>query len=248
MLLGALNAQYVRQTYLRGIDLGAAWQGPGATAAMERLLETQMALAERLLGVWFCRRRILTMPDTGQMLGRDYEIVGVSMPYVALVPGTETYALTLPFPQVQTVQQVRLFEGYTGGPTPTPIFETVPLNQTALSELDGKLRFASSLVTQPLLGESWAVDYTIGLGTIPLEIVEWVTLNTAIQVLSIAGSGQDMGAGLGGWSLDQDGITERTEMVRDTYGPYSGTIRLLLALRAANDIVRWRMHYQGVRL
>jgi hypothetical protein len=247
MLIGELNSAYLRNTYLRGIDLGTAWMGSAGSAAMDQLLTEFLILAEGFLGVQFCSRRVKTLPDTDVLLGRDYDIDGVVLPYV--FPGFTTthYAVYLPLPDVLSVERVRLWEGDDGGLPPLPVFEIVPLTSIALVQIPGILTVPLTVLVTPTLGQGWAVDYTFGLGQIPVDVAHWVSLHVAIQVLVLAGSGADLSHGLAGKSLTMDGTRQDWtygEGGSSGMGMYSGPIKVLQELGETIDLAAMRRRYQ----
>src|SRR5215510_5683213 len=204
--IGVLTPRTVRDLYLRGFDLGAAWQGPSADAAIAALLDTQLAHAEALMGIHWGRWRVATMPDQAAVPGTDYDQLGNLIPYTPPLPAQVYHSLILRYHDVQAVTRVRLFEGYNVALPPAPVFETLPLDQLIFQSYDEALYVPVASVLNPTLALAWAVDYLIGIGTLPPEIVEWCALGAAIEVLSMAGSAADVTHGLSGEMLRQDGI------------------------------------------
>jgi hypothetical protein len=251
MAAATLDRTTVLDTYLRGVNLGVAWTGSGGGAAIDQLIRFYTEMAEARLGVALCRRRVLTYPDAGVTQGQGYEVLGYPFPYLPPLPGASVYALTLPYPQVQSVERVRVFEGYDTGLPPAPLFETIPLAATDLSMLDGRLRFATSYVTAPQLAQSWAVDYTIGLGHLPAELAEWISLRVSMQVLSLAASGADLSGGRAGWRLSMDGLDEEQRYGTGKDGPFSTTLLVMQGLLADLEMPAFwrtlRIRLQGTR-
>lgn len=245
MISGTLTASTVRQTWLRGIELGTGWSGASADAAIEQLLAFHQAKAERILGVAFCAKRIRTLPETGLVLGEDYEVAGDLVPYVLPVGSPPQYVLPLRFGPLRSLDRVRVFQGYDTSVPAVAQFETVAPTQTLPVPFQQRVYIpAAAVTTAPNTAWGWALDYTYGLHTIPLEVAEWIALGTTIALLGIAGSNKDLGAGVAAWSLDQDGIVERGEHITDTYGPYSGAIETLRLQYDLIDLKKLRMHYQ----
>jgi hypothetical protein len=244
MITAALTGNVLRETYLRNIELGSGWQGPGADAALDRLVDLQVEAIQGRTGVLFKRKQVLTMPDAGT----SPDLQGTPIPYVAPTGQPPGYTLILPLQHVQSLDRVRLFEGY--DMSNAPIFETVPLSAVTLSPLDNKVRMDASVITAPELAQNWAIDYTIGLGQIPAEVAEWVLLGAAIQVLSIAGVGKDLSQGLVAETLSMDNQTETHTFGAQEYGLYSGLIKQLQRERDLIDMKRQGigMRYQGLRL
>jgi hypothetical protein len=274
--VGPLDHTYVRQTILRGIDLGPAWQGTSADLAIDQLLRGQLEWLQGEIGVRFCHERVLTYPDAGMVLGTDYEIEGDPLPAPGPLAGEPYVSLVLPFTNVASIQRLR-FDRNPGSFPVAADLETVPLTQTLLSHQEGILHVqpegslggwwvpaftsgwvgmamsgwgswgAGSLVHAETLGV-WVVDYTVGLGRIPFDVAQYAAFSTAIQVLSLAGASTALGGGLGAQSLDQDGIVERIEYGSGDYGRYSGVIKGLLAQRdICATLERLRIRYQGVK-
>src|SRR5580765_8606883 len=109
---GTLTAAYLKQTTLRGITLGGIWAGSGGDAAIERLLAFHQAKAERILGVAFCSKRVRTFPDSDQVFGDDYDMVGDVVPYVAASGTPSTYLVPIRFGPLRSLDRVRVFQGY----------------------------------------------------------------------------------------------------------------------------------------
>jgi hypothetical protein len=267
LLTTQLNHTYLRQNYLRGIDLGAGFQGSSADQAMDTMLITLREIAQGQIGVRFCIERVLTYPDPGKVLGTDYEIQGEPLPSYAPGLGDPAVSIVLPFSNVRSIERLRLYDGPT-------LQETIPLDQTLLQHASGILQLfgpwgspwlgglnmsrwagspggwlggiADAYVRRDQLGV-WAVDYTVGLGRIPYDVAAWISLSAASWVLSIAGAGMSLSHGLESESLSQDGIEERLSYARGKYGPYSGTILALMAQRDTFDLVSLRRRYQGLK-
>lgn len=247
MLLGALNAQYLRDTYLRGIDLGAAWLGPSADLALERLLRTWLAVAERSLGVSLCGTRVRVMPDEAAIRGTDYEVEVEPLPYRAPEGTPPAYDLWVRFRHVRSIDRVRVFQGwdYDASAPPIAAFATIAPTQVQYFPLERRVRVPAGAVTQPELAQAWAIDYTYGLGAIPLEVVHWVCLVTAMEFLAIAGAGRDLTHGLARESLSMDGVTETLTYARGDFGLYTGTIKAFqqeLARVGMLDLRALRLH------
>jgi hypothetical protein len=249
MVTGTLTPRTVRDTYLRGFDLGAAWEGPGGDMAIATLLDAQVAHAEALMGIHWRRWRIATYPDATAVAGTDYDQLGNLIPYTAPLPDQQYHSLILRYHDVQAVTRVRLFEGYDGALPPAPVFETLPLESLLFQSYDEALYVPIALVQQPGLAQAWAVDYEIGIGTLPAEITEWCALGAAIEVLSMAGAATDVTHGLSGEMLRQDGIEERAEYGSGSQwqggGLYAGPITILRNRREDIDIVKLRFRYQN---
>ena len=249
MLVGVLSATALRDTYLRGIDLGAAWSGPSAEAAMDRLIDGQLALAETRMGIHWPRSRIMTAPDPTLVEGQDYDAAAPLIPYVPPRPDATTYDLPLYYHDVQSIARVAIFQGLDEAVPPAPIYVPLDVTQTFLTPRDEHLQVPVGLVTAPDLARGWAVDYVIGLGRIPLEVADWVMLGAAIQVLGLAGAAADVSHGLAAESLRQDGIEESIKYggqgAAHTSGLYSGPINVLQRMRDAIDLTKLRFKYQG---
>jgi hypothetical protein len=245
MQLADLNSTYLRDTYLRGIDLGTAWMGTSGSAAMDALIEVYLVRMEQLLGIRFCLARVHTLPPSTQVVGREYDIEGALLPYRPLTGGMLTQTLYLPLPDVWSVDQVRLWEGDDGGNPPTLVFETITPSLCLLARIAGILTVPLTTLTSPLLGRGWAIDYTIGLGQIPVEVAQWVALQTSMHVLAVAGSGQDLTHGLAASALTMDGVSESTSFGgQNGRGIYGSTITTLQATAEGFDLATMRRRYQ----
>jgi hypothetical protein len=245
MQLADLNSTYLRETYLRGIDLGTAWMGSAGSAAMDELIEAYLVRMEQLLGIRFCLARVHTLPPSAEVPGREYEIEGTLLPYQASPGGVLTQTLYLPLPDVWSVDQVRLWEGDDGGMPPTLVFETIPPSLCVIARIAGILSVPIATLMTPWLGRGWAIDYTIGLGQIPVEVAQCVAAHVAIHVLSVAGSGQDLAHGLTGWALTMDGTSESgTFAGQNGLGIYGSTITTLQTLAGSFDLTTMRRRYQ----
>lgn len=244
MLTGTLSAQYLRDTYLRGIDLGAAWVGPSADLALERLMQTWLTFAERVLSASFCGTRVRVMPEATLVLGEDYDREVEPIPYRDPEGTPSAYQLWVRFRHVQRIDRVRVFDGWNYDATAPPVaaFETIAPTQVQLFPLERRVRIPAGAVTQPQLAQAWCIDYTYGLGVIPLEVVHWVCLATAIEFLAVAGSGQDLTHGLARESLTMDGVTETLTYARGDFGPYTGSIKAFQAELKLIDLRNLRPH------
>jgi hypothetical protein len=245
MLLASLSAHALRDTYLRGIDLGAAWVGAGADMAIERILATWLAQAERILGVSFCGTRVRMMPDAGQVLGVDYEREVDMVPYQPPTGTPPAYQLYVRFRHVQQVDRVRVFQGWNYDVSAPPVasFALIAPAQVQVFPLERRVRIPAGAVLAPELAQAWAIDYTYGLGEIPLEVAQWIFLGASMQFLAIIGSGTDLSHGLARESLSMDGVTETLTYARGDFGLYTGTIKAFLREWAQLDLKALRPHF-----
>jgi hypothetical protein len=245
----SLSPTSVRTLYLRGIDLGPAWSGPGADAAIAQLLNLSLAQAESLMNIQFQTWRVQTLPEATLTPGLDYDVAGALLPFVPLLPTETHYQLTLGYHDVQQVQRVQLYAGMAGAP-PAPVLTPLPLETLAYDRLAERVLVPRDAVPAPDTVQGWAVDYTIGYGRLPPEVVTWVMLQTAIQVLALAGSGEAISHGLSAESLTQDGIIESVRYAGQGLqaamgGVYAGPIQILQHRLDDIDLVKLRLRYQG---
>jgi hypothetical protein len=242
VLPGTLSAQHLRDTYLRGITLGSAWHGPSADAALETLLAQQLALAEARMAIQWKQWRVVTHPEATLVEGQDYDITGDLIPYVPPEPPEAPYYRLIPgYTDVQAVRRVRLWRG-------AALYDTLPLAQTFYRFADEHLYVPVGLVTTPVTVVGWALDFLVGVGRLPLEIAQWVELGAAIEVLSTASLGAEVGAGGGAneTMLSMDGTEERIRYGSgDKDGIYGPAIRSLRTLRDAINLTALRFRYQG---
>lgn len=240
MLIGGLTAQTVRTTYLAGIDLGQAWSGPSGEARLNQLLAAQIAHAEALMSIHFRRWRVVTAPDVGAIPGQDFDVLDQMIPYVRPQPAQPDYALKVMHHDVHAITQVRLWEG---GATYTPL-DLTPMRFSVREE---RLHVPLEAVPDPDTAHGWAVDYLMGMGMLPAEIMEWCAIGAAIQVLSMGAVAEDVSHGLGAEMLRQDGIEERITYGgdREAGGMYAGPIAVLRDRRADIDITALRFRYQN---
>jgi hypothetical protein len=263
MLVGTLNQQYLRTTYLRGIDLGEAWHGPSADAALDSLLASILDEAQGKIGVRFRTERVRTYPDPGLVLGVDYEIEGEPLTYFQPALTGQHFIIPLPFAHIQSIERIRLFYG---NPTDNPLgrtVHTIPAEWIFYTQKEGVLKIAPNLTNtllmtqyptyyglwyRPEIPGAWALDYTVGYGQVPPDVVHWVCLGAAIQVLAQAGAGAGVGAGVASESLSQDGKTESVSYVQGKYGPYSGLIESLMAQRECLNIWGLRRRHHGLKI
>lgn len=247
--MSMISATAVRQTYLRGMDLGAAWTGSGGDAAIQQLLEVRLSQAEALMNIQFRRWRVATFPDPSLVAGQDYDILGTSITYIPPDPAETDYALRLGHHDVQAVTQLRFFASTLPPPFPPQVID---LAQCWITPWDELLHVPHTLVTAtPTDTARWAPDYLLGLGRVPDEIAAWVSLGVAIQVLAQAGAGADLSHGLAGESLTMDDIREDRKYggSSGSHGAYGGmygpTMSALQYQLDDIDPVRLRFRYQG---
>jgi hypothetical protein len=240
MLTGALTAQTVRDTYLRGIDLGQAWTGPSADAALMQLVFAQLAHAEALMSIHFQRWRVVTAPDPTAVPGTDFDVLDQMIPYVRPTPDQTDYALKVMHHDVHAVTRLRLWQG---GTTYLP----VPLPGLRFSVREERLHVPLTAVPDMDVAQGWAVDYLMGMGQLPSEVVEWCAIGAAIQVLSLGAVAADVSHGLAAESLRQDGIDEKITYggFREAGGMYAGPIAILRDRRADLDLSALRFRYQN---
>ena len=247
MPLGLLSASFVRSNYLNGIALGGAWSGAAGDAAISALLALQISRAESMMGIHFRRWRVVTFPATGMVLGTDYDLAQPILPFFQPVPSQTHYVLTLHYHDVQAVTKLQLFQGY--DIDNAPILIDVPLTTVTFSSYHEKLLVPVGLVVPPVLTLGWGVEYLIGLGAIPPEVLEWVSLGAAIEVLGSAGAGADLGGAVSAGTLRMDGIEERTDYGTGSRwqggGLYAGQIGVLRGARDDIDLRHLRMRYQN---
>jgi hypothetical protein len=247
MLVGTLSAQSVRQTYLRGIDLGDAWTGPSADAAINTLLMTALARAEELMNIHWTRWRVAAPPDPGMVAGTDYDVAHTPVPYLPLREPEDFYRVTLWQHDVQAITRLRLWVGTVAG---VPVYTPVPLHTVTYDYPEEALHVPPTLVPDPTSVLGWAVDYVIGFGALPFSVVQWCALGAAIQVLSSAASARDVSHGLARQRLLMDGIEEAIDYGSvgtqgRPGGMYAGTVSALQDQRDDIDLVKLRFRYQG---
>src|SRR4029077_6023901 len=264
MLVGTLNATYIRDTYLRGVTLGDAWHGPSADAAITSTVQALIEEAQGKLGIQFARQRVLTYPDPGLVLGVDYEIEGEPLTYHRTRWDIGHFVINLPFANIVSIERIRVFYGNPLTHAPTKALYLVPPEWILFTEKEGVLRVLPSLYgiyPQPhapwgfqgyayrdLVPGFWAVDYTIGYGQIPLDVARWIGLRAAIAVLAQAGASAGVGGGLGTKSLSMDGISQSVGYAQGTYGPYSGVIATYQEELKCLDIKQLKLRYHGIRV
>jgi len=268
MLIGTLTPAWLRTTYLLGVDLGSAWAGANGDAAMTTLLQLWTETAQGKLGIQFARQRVLTYPDPAKVLGVDYEIQGEPLTWFPLPPYQAHFLIPLPFAHVQSIERVRLFFGKPGVDPRGEARYQVPPEWIVFTQKEGVLKILPTIgmpVLPPMsaagydmayvLGRQrydlpgvWAVDYTIGYGQIPLDVAQWIGMQSAIQVLGLAGMGLDISHGLGSESLSMDGITESISYGQGTHGPYSGLIETYKTALECLDPYQLRVRYKGIKI
>jgi hypothetical protein len=250
ILVGQLSAQAVRQTYLRGIDLGLAWTGPGGDAALNALLLTELSRAEELMNIHWPRWRIAAPPDTSAVAGTDYDVAHTVIPYAAPRETEEFYRVTLWHHDVQAITRVRLLVGWTLDDPPLPIYTDVALDTVTYAYPEEALHIPTALVSFPDTVLGWAVEYVIGVGALPLSVIQWCALGAAIQVISMGSAARDVSHGLSGERLFMDGIEEQVNYGSGNAqgrpgGIYAGTVAALQNQRDDIDLVTLRFRYQG---
>jgi len=245
--IAALSPRFVVDNYLRGINLGSAWSGAEGEAAIMQMLLLEVERAQAIMGIHFIRTRIMTWPESTLVQGTDYDKKGLLVPYTPPQPGQQFYGLTLHYHDVQAITRVRLYEGDISN---VHVFETIPNAACTFASYQEQLYVPVESVAAPDAGVGWAIDYLQGLGALPLEVVQWAALGTAIAVLGSAGAGRDVGAGLGSTELSMDGITERIAYGGGRYGSvsgvmYAGPLTVLSNQRDDIDLSRLRFRYQN---
>lgn len=248
MLVGSLSAQTVRQTYLRGIHLGAAWMGPGADAAINTMLMTELARAEELMNIHWPHWRVAAPPDATAPES-TYDVAHSPVPYLPPRESEDFYRVPLWHHDVQAVTRLRLWTGNTTTVPPVPIYTPVDLSTVTYDYPEEALHVPRTLVSAPETVLGWAVDYTIGVGALPLSVVQWCALGVAIDVLSMGSSAQDVSHGLARQRLMMDGIDEMLDYGSGNQGRpggiYTGTVSALQQQRDDIDLVKLRFRYQG---
>lgn len=250
ILIGSLSAQAVRQTYLRGIDLGVAWSGPGGDQALNALLLTELSRAEELMNIHWPHWRVAAPPDAGAVAGSTYDVAHTPVPYAAPRETEDFYRVSLWHHDVQAITRVRLWVGMDTGVPPQPLYTPVDLTTVTYDYPEEALHIPTALVPAPDTVLGWAVDYVIGVGQLPLSVVQWCSLGVAIQVLSMGSSGTDVSHGLAGQRLFMDGVEEAVNYGgAGTHGKpggiYRGTVAALENQRDEIDLVKLRFRYQG---
>jgi hypothetical protein len=272
MLVGTLNVTYIRDTYLRGVTLGDAWHGPSADAAITSTVQALIEEAQGKLGIQFARQRVLTYPDPGLVLGVDYEIEGEPLTYHRTRGGMGHFVINLPFANIISIERIRVFYGNPLDQSATKALYLVPPEWILFTEKEGVLRIVPSLygiypqlhtpwgfqgaydsllygyAYRDLIPGSWAVDYTIGYGQIPLDVARWIGLRVAIAVLAQAGASAGVGGGLGTKSLSMDGISQSVGYAQGKYGPYSGLVESYQEELKCLDIKQLKLRYHGIRV
>jgi hypothetical protein len=249
--VGVLSASTVRDTYLRGINLGGAWHGPSGDRALNALLFAELARAEELMGIHWNQWRVSADVNAYWLTSAAYDIGREVIPFQMPVEGQTSYGVLLWHHDVQVIQQARLWTGMSTDATPVPTYAPIDLDQCTYSFHEERLSVPHSLVADPTLGLGWAVDYVVGLGRLPLSVVQWCALGAAIQALSLAGSGTEVSGGVTSSTLRMDGIEERDDFGGTNAIPYGGIyggpITILQRARDEIDLRALRFRYQNNR-
>lgn len=249
MMLGSLSAQAVRATYLRGIELGVAWQGPSGDAAINTLLMTELAHAEELMNIHWTPWRVAAPPDAGLPPGQTYDVAHSPVPYALPREGEDFYRVSLWHHDVQAITRLRLWVGESLDDPPVPVYTPVDLTTVTYDYPEEALHVPLALVPDPETVRGWAVDYLVGVGQLPLTLVQWCSLGVAIQVLSSAAVASDVTHGLARERLTMDGIEEAVDYGSAAQGKpggiYASDVSTLQDQRDAIDLVRLRYRYQG---
>jgi hypothetical protein len=250
ILVGTLSAQAVRNTYLRGLDLGAAWQGPGGDQALDALLLAELARAEELMAIHWQRWRVSAPPEAGDVAGTHYDSAHSGIPYVPPREGEAFYRVTLWHHDVQAIARLRLYTGLSPDVVPVPLYTLVPLDTVTYDYPEEALHIPTALVPAPDTVVEWAVDYIVGVGQLPASVVQWCALGAAIQAISLGSSAKDVTHGLAGERIYMDGIEEALNygsagMHGKPGGIYAGTVAALQNQRDEINLVTLRFRYQG---
>lgn len=260
-----LTPDYVRNNYLLGVTLGAAWENGAGDAAIQTAITALVNEAQSKLGIRFMTQHILTYPDPGLVAGVDYDLVTDPLYYTEPPPDADTWVIPLPYANVQAVDRVRLFYGNPRTTPPQDALITIPSEWILFRAKEGVLRLTPSLRGNTWIGEfgstlignyfgrqeipgAWAVDYWVGFGQIDADIARWISLGVAIQTLALVGAGGDIGAGLSSESLTQDGQTESVQHYQGTFGPYTGLINFYKDQRKEIDIWNKRLAKKGIKV
>jgi hypothetical protein len=236
LLVEDMVPAFLRQTYLLGINLGAAWDGAPGDAAMQQLINVAVNDLQSKLGIRFATQRVLTDPDPGKVLGTDYDILGERLHYFAPQSGESSHYIPLPYAHVTSIQRVRMLFG-------EQLLYTIPNDWIRFTSKEGILRLVATLTSgmfqtqfstaypfyrtylaDDAVPDVWSVDYTFGHGRIDYDLAHYIGLVVAVQVLGIAGMGTDISGGVASESLSMDGISESVNYIQGKYGPYSGLI------------------------
>lgn len=260
MLVEEMTPAYLRQVYLLGVTLGTAWDGVAGDIAMQHILNGILVDVQSKLGISFARKVLKTDPDPALVQGVDYDIAGERLHHFRAQLMSTHYYIPLPYANVVSVEQVRLFYGQ-------QYVYLVPEDWQYHTSKEGILRINPSLTNSVLQGNfgafdsvfytfffreviphAWALDYTFGYGQIDADIARYVGLLAAIQVLSLAGMGADVSGGLSNESLSQDGISESVGYASGKYGVYSGLIQAYADELERIDIRNKRLSKKGIKL
>jgi hypothetical protein len=260
MLIDSMVPEYIRQTYLVGVNLGVAWQGMPGDIAMQNILNGIIADVQSKLGIRFERQVVKTDPDADMVQGEDFDLLGERLHHFRAQLTSTHYYIPLPYSNVVSVERVRLFYG-------NQLVYTVPADWIYFTSKEGILRLTPSLTNSVLQGNfggfdsvfytwtyrdciphAWSLDYTIGYDTIDADIARYIGLATAIQVLSTAGQGSDISGGLSNESLSQDGISESVGYAQGKYGPYSGLVQMYADELDRIDLKQKRLAKKGIKV
>lgn len=260
LLVEDLVPAFLRQTYLLGIDLGEAWCGAHGDAAMQQFLNMAINDVQEKLGIRFARQRVVTDPDSDQVLGVDYDLLGERLMYFRPSTTVNHYAIPLPYAHVTSIERVRLFylerevfrvpEDWISFTSKEGILRVYPgiLSSVVQTTWGGFDMLAFAYGTRDYVPAAWSIDYTFGYGRVDMNVAQYIGLTAAIQVLSMAASGKDLGGGIASESLSMDGTTETIGHVQGKYGPYSGTIQAYKDQLDALDWRQLRLSKKGVKL
>lgn len=260
MLVEEMTPAYLRQAYLLGVALGTAWDGVAGDIAMQQILNGILVDVQSKVGISFARKVVKTDPDPALVQGVDYDIAGERLHHFRAQLMTTHYYIPLPYSNVVSIEQVRLFYG-------NQHVYTVPDDWVYFTSKEGILRINPSLTNSVLqsnfggfdsvfytfffrevIPHAWALDYTFGYGQIDADIARYIGLLAAIQVLSLAGMGADISGGLSNESLSQDGISESVGYASGKYGPYSGVVQMYSDELERINIFAKRLAKKGIKL
>lgn len=261
LLVQDLTPAHLRQNYLLGVNLGAAWAYPHGDAAMQTALNALIGDVQSVLGIRFQRQVVKTDPEPGLVQGADYDLVGERLPYYPAGAGNVFLLLPLPHSHVVSIERVRLFYN-------TQLLYTVPHDWVLFTSREGILRLNPSLTNAVLQSSQqagfdsvyynlvrrseipgvWAVDYTVGYGQIDVDVARYICLRAAIQVLALAGAGVDVANGLDSENLSMDGVSESVSHHQGQYGPFSGLIQTYTDELARIDLKGKRAAKKGLKV
>jgi len=217
-VIAGIDANYLKETYLFGIDLQDSNGNIMTDDAIQRHINNAFADLEHKLGVRLRRTFAKGNPiDDGLVIGDDYDIEQKRMPF-HIEEARSYFKIQLPHNNIKTVDRIRAYiRGnliWTFDPNDfvleylkAGVIHILPRSFVGFSGSPGVFSgiYGDNVVNTSFIPDFWSIDYSFGLDVPDPELTEWACLTACLVILPIASTAKN--PGIASQTISYDGLT-----------------------------------------